>query len=131
MNTISNKEVPIMFIEYFKHGENVNLCAPRAYYVPFEKGQARSDDRATSRRFLSLNGVLKIKAYDTVYDAENFLSEPCENDIPVPSCVQYYGYDYFQYTNTNYPFPFAYQHTFCCYNIPDCHVPLPIWTTLP
>lgn len=24
----------------------------------------------------------------------------------MPSCVQYYGYDHFQYTNVNYPFPY-------------------------
>lgn len=97
-----------MFTEYFKQDKNVNLCAPRAYFVPFEKGQAYSANRQNSNRFIPLNGTWNIREYETVYDAENFLNEPCTGDIPVPSCVQYYGYDHFQYSNCYYPFPFAY-----------------------
>jgi hypothetical protein len=85
--------------KYYEQSKNVNLCAARAYYVPFEKGQAVSYDRADSARFVDLNGIWKIKAYETVLDAENFLMEECEKEIPVPSCVQYHGLDWFQYTN--------------------------------
>lgn len=93
--------------KYYEQSKNVNLCAARAYYVPFEKGQAVSYDRADSARFVDLNGIWKIKAYETVLDAENFLMEECEKEIPVPSCVQYHGLDWFQYTNCYYPYPFA------------------------
>lgn len=88
--------------KYYEQSKNVNLCAARAYYVPFEKGQAVSYDRADSARFVDLNGIWKIKAYETVLDAENFLMEECEKEIPVPSCVQYHGLDWFQYTNCYY-----------------------------
>ncbi len=93
--------------KYYEQDKNINLCAARAYYVPFEKGQAVSYDRADSARFITLNGIWKIKAYETVLDAENFLNEACDKEIPVPSCVQYFGLDWFQYTNCYYPFPFA------------------------
>ena len=93
--------------KYYEQDKNINLCAARAYYVPFEKGQEVSYDRADSARFVSLNGIWKIKAYETVLDAENFLNEACDKEIPVPSCVQYFGLDWFQYTNCYYPFPFA------------------------
>ena len=93
--------------KYYEQSKNINLCAARAYYVPFEKGQNVSYDRADSARFIDLNGIWKIKAYETVLDAENFLTEDCEKEIPVPSCVQYHGLDWFQYTNCYYPYPFA------------------------
>lgn len=93
--------------KYYEQSKNINLCAARAYYVPFEKGQKISYDRTDSARFTALNGIWKIKAYESVLDAENFLNEPCEKEIPVPSCVQYHGLDWFQYTNCYYPFPFA------------------------
>ena len=91
---------------YHKEGKNINLCAPRAYYVPFSNGQEKSYNREDSQRFVSLNGIWKIQEYDTVYDAEEFYKNTPEKEIPVPSCVQLHGYDIPQYTNQNFPFAF-------------------------
>lgn len=95
-----------MLKPYYKEGKNIQVCAPRAYFVPFQKGQERSLERENSLRFESLNGVWNIQAYDSPYDADEFWTKTPTAEIPVPSCVQYYGYDYFQYTNIVYPFPF-------------------------
>jgi lysophospholipase L1-like esterase len=91
---------------YHKQDKNINLCAPRAYYVPFAKGQQKSYNRQDSERFFSLNGTWNITAYESVYDAEGFWEKSGEKQIPVPSCVQYFGYDFFQYTNFYSPFPY-------------------------
>ncbi|MBQ4269850.1 MAG: hypothetical protein IJB97_09420, partial [Clostridia bacterium] len=96
-----------MFKQYHQGDKNVNLCAPRAYYVPFSDRQNRSYNRADSDRFYALNGVWKITEYESAYDADEFWLKSGEKEIPVPSCVQYFGYDGFQYTNISYPFPFA------------------------
>ena len=91
-------------LKYHEQPDTVGAEKPRAYFVPFASGQARSERREDSRLFRSLNGKWKIRAYESVLDAENFLSDEPEADIDVPSCVQYYGYDHFQYTNDRYPF---------------------------
>ena len=91
-------------LKYHEQPDTVGAEKPRAYFVPFASGQARSERREDSRLFRSLNGKWKIRAYESVLDAENFLSDKPEADIDVPSCVQYYGYDHFQYTNDRYPF---------------------------
>lgn len=95
-----------MFYEYHKQEKNINVCPPRAYYVPFSKQQKKCYNRENSELFESLNGVWKIQAYENVYEAEEFFKNIPEKEISVPSCVQYYGYDWFQYTNIIYPFPF-------------------------
>ncbi len=91
---------------YYERPDTVGAEKPRAYFIPFERGQMRSERREDSKRFLSLNGTWKIRAYESVLDAENFLDEAPTEDISVPSCVQYFGYDHFQYTNDRYPFMF-------------------------
>ena len=96
-----------MFKQYHQEDKNVNLCEPRAYYVPFSATQKRSYDRAKSDRFYSLNGDWKIAEYESAYDADQFWLKTGEKEISVPSCVQYFGYDGFQYTNIVYPFPFV------------------------
>ena len=95
-----------MLKEYYRYDENVNLCAPRAYYVPFGENQSFCKDRTQSERFQNLNGLWKITAYESVLEADAFWEKEGDNEIVVPSCVQYYGYDCFQYTNFFYPFPF-------------------------
>ena len=95
-----------MLKKYYEKGKSVGVLPARAYYVPFEKGAARSYEREASGRFLSLNGTWRITAYQSVLDADGFWEKEGEKEIPVPSCVQYFGYDYFQYTNVRYPFPF-------------------------
>ncbi|MDR3318527.1 MAG: hypothetical protein LBS99_03745, partial [Clostridiales bacterium] len=56
---------------------------------------------------LSLNGEWAITEYKSVHEADDgFLESELNGKIEVPSCVQYYGYDYFQYSCLNYPFPY-------------------------
>ena len=95
-----------MFQQYHKEDKNVNLCAPRAYYVPFGKDQVFSKNREDSNRFVLLNGVWNVTEFGSAYDADEFWLKSADREIPVPSCVQYFGYDGFQYTNITYPFPF-------------------------
>lgn len=95
-----------MLKKYYETGKAVGVEPSRSYYVPFEKGAEKSYDREKSKRFFSLNGTWKITAYESVTAADGFWTKEGEQEISVPSCVQYYGYDYFQYTNIYYPFPF-------------------------
>lgn len=95
-----------MLKKYYETDQTVGVEPSRAYYVPFENGAEKSYDREKSKRFFSLNGTWKIKTYESVTAADGFWTKEGEKEIPVPSCVQYYGYDYFQYTNIRYPFPF-------------------------
>lgn len=82
------------------------LCAPRCYYVPFGAGQEEAE-RERSERFVSLDGTWKFRAYGKLSDiGEDFCTQTLPDEIPVPSCVQYFGYDGFQYTNVRYPFPY-------------------------
>ena len=90
----------------YEQGYSVGTEKPRAYFIPFQAGQARSERREDSKLFQSLNGDWDFCAYESVLDAENFLSDAPQAKIPVPSCVQFYGYDRFQYTNDRYPFMF-------------------------
>ena len=86
--------------------QSFGLCAPRSYYVPFGAGQ-EGGRREESARFVSLNGKWALRAYEKIEDvSENFCTQTLPDSIEVPSCVQYYGYDYFQYTNVRYPIPF-------------------------
>lgn len=95
-----------MLKKYYETDKIIGLEAPRAYYIPFGKDSDVSYDREHSDRFYTLNGEWKIAAYESVTAADQFwLNNPTDN-IQVPSCVQYYGYDYFQYTNLRYPFAF-------------------------
>ena len=92
--------------KYYEKSQTIGAEKPRAYFVPFRQGQARSERREDSELFFSLCGNWKIRAYESVLDAERFWEDTPEADISVPSCVQYYGYDHFQYTNDRYPFMF-------------------------
>ncbi len=86
--------------------KSFGLCAPRSYYVPFKKGQ-KEGLREESELFLSLNGEWGFRAYKKLEDiADDFCSQTLPERIAVPSCVQYAGYDYFQYTNVRYPIPY-------------------------
>lgn len=95
-----------MLKDYYKSTKTYGIMPARSYYVPFSLNDKKSYDREASSRFILLNGKWKITPYESVLDADRFWENECENQINVPSCVQYYGYDYFQYTNTRYPFPF-------------------------
>ena len=96
--------------KYYLQSKSIGLMAPRCYYIPFEEGQRLSEDRKDSNLFLSLNGRWKIRAFESVWDADGFWETLPQNEIEVPSCVQYYGYDSFQYINDRYPFIFDPPH---------------------
>lgn len=93
--------------KYFEHVGNINSEPYRCYYVPFSPRDDFSLNREKSTLFFSLNGLWRIKKYDSIYDIpQNFFESEGEREIPVPSCVQLYGYDKPQYLNHNYPYPF-------------------------
>ncbi len=96
----------VMLEKYYERGESIGLEPPRSYYVPFDREQKSSDRREDSHRFLSLNGKWKVHEYGSVLEADRFWEETPEKEIPVPSCVQYFGMDHFQYSNVRYPFMF-------------------------
>ena len=77
----------------------------RAYYIPFAQEDEIGDnfgiqDRSTSSRFLSLDGLWQICQHNHIEDF--CLKEELMETIPVPSCVQMHGYDQIQYLNTGY-----------------------------
>ena len=85
----------------------------RSYYIPFaEKDIIRTkhgiQDRTSSSRFMSLDGVWQIKQLDHVEDFD--VNEMLGESIPVPACVQMHGYDHIQYLNIRYPFPVMLPH---------------------
>lgn len=80
----------------------------RSYYIPFDEKQDFAFsygilDRKKSNGFLSLNGEWDFKAHEDIADVE--VDEELREKIPVPGCVQMYGYDRIQYINTRYPIP--------------------------
>ena len=93
--------------------KRIGTMPHRSYYIPFAEEDTIEtkygiQDRTSSSRFMSLDGVWKIKAHDHIEDFD--LNETLENEIPVPSCVQMHGYDYIQYINVRYPFPVIFPH---------------------
>ena len=93
--------------------KRIGTTPHRSYYIPFGEGDIINtvhgiQDRTKSSRFLSLDGIWKIKQHDHVDDF--VLGEKLENEIPVPSCVQMHGYDQIQYINVRYPFPILFPH---------------------
>lgn len=70
-------------------------------------GRRPAERREESGRFVSLNGTWGITAYESPLDVpDTFFRRKPAGEIPVPACVQFYGYDCFQYTNVAYPIPF-------------------------
>ncbi len=81
----------------------VGTCKNRAYYIPSSPAQ-KCGDKFASDRVLMLNGDWQFHYFPS---PQEFCFHPDTYDtIPVPSCVQNYGYDHHQYTNVRYPFPF-------------------------
>lgn len=96
-----------MLERYFEKTESVNSLPPRSYYIPFGKEQPYSENREESDEFLSLCGIWEIEGFESFYDVpDDFWSVMPTEKIPVPSCLQFYGYDKFQYLNVKYPFPY-------------------------
>ena len=97
----------------YERFERIGTTPHRSYYIPFaEKDVIRSkhgiQDRTSSSRFMSLDGVWQIKQLEHVEDFK--LNEKLEDRIPVPACVQMHGYDQIQYLNHRYPFPVMLPH---------------------
>ncbi|MBO7292649.1 MAG: hypothetical protein J6V07_01805 [Clostridia bacterium] len=93
--------------------ERIGTMPHRSYYIPFAEGDVIKtvygiQDRASSSRFLSLDGVWQIKQLDHVEDFR--IGEALDGEIPVPACVQMHGYDRIQYLNLRYPFPVMLPH---------------------
>ncbi|HHU71045.1 MAG TPA: DUF4981 domain-containing protein [Clostridiales bacterium] len=81
---------------------HVGTMDNRAYYIPH-------DLHGNEMREM-LNGDWKFKYYQSINEAEDFLTDKLDLDnldnIVVPSSWQFFGYDNHQYTNVKYPFPF-------------------------
>lgn len=93
--------------KYHERFESVGTEPFRSYYIPFPEGAGRAERREESGRFVSLNGTWGITAYESPLDVpDTFFRRKPAGEIPVPACVQFYGYDCFQYTNAAYPIPF-------------------------
>jgi len=97
----------------FEQFQRIGVMPHRSYYIPFAQEDRIGEicgiqDRTTSSRFLSLDGVWQIKQHDHVEDFR--LDEPLDREIPVPSCVQMHGFDQIQYINVRYPFPVLLPH---------------------
>lgn len=86
--------------------ENLGALPFRSYFIPFgrEDLPAYADGRERSSRFQSLTGLWAFRAHKRLELCE--LNEPLPDEIPVPGCVQRFGYDEMQYTNVRYPFPY-------------------------
>ncbi len=93
--------------------KRIGAEAQRSYYVPFAPEDEIKEkygiiDRTQSSRFISLNGIWKIKQHMHVEDF--CIDEELFDMIPVPSCVQMHCYDRIQYLNVRYPFPVMLPH---------------------
>ena len=88
---------------------SVGMEEPRCYYIPFAQ-KPRGKLRTESEQFLLLDGQWAFRKYDHPLAAERFLEDPYTETIPVPSCVQYYGYDEPQYSGGRVTFPFMPPH---------------------
>ena len=94
--------------EYEKFGR-IGVEKPRSYYIPFPQDEKfaykhKILNRNASDRFISLDGVWRIKEHKNLDSV--CLDERLSKTIPVPSCVQLFGFDQIQYINSRYPFPF-------------------------
>lgn len=93
--------------------DRIGTLPHRSYYIPFSEGDKVKKrygiiDRASSSRFIPLDGEWLIGAHKSINEAE--IGEELTETIPVPSCVQLHGFDYIQYINYRYPFPVNLPH---------------------
>ncbi len=96
-----------MLKKYYEQSSVVGVLDTRSYYIPFGDKKDAFGCRKKSSRFIDLDGKWTIEEYDSPLSVpDDFYKTAPDHEIEVPSCVQYYGYDRFQYTNVNYPFPY-------------------------
>lgn len=96
--------------KYYEETKRINTLPFASYFIPFDIGQDFEYkegiiDRTKSKLFISLDGKWNIKAHKNLQEIDD-INEEIKDEINVPSCVQFYGYDYNQYTNLRYPFTF-------------------------
>ncbi len=108
-------------LENYKKFDRIGVEKQRSYYIPFAatdkiKYKFGIVDRTSSSRFLSLDGVWNIRQHENVDSVR--IDEELSCKIPVPSCVQLYGFDKIQYINCRYPFPV---------NVPNVPKSNPCW----
>ncbi len=97
-----------LFLKTMSGFDRIGTEAPRAYYIPFSQNTAFAFqhsilDRTASDRFISLDGIWRIREYP-MPEAVRLENAPVD-PIPVPAAVQLHGYDHIQYINARYPFP--------------------------
>lgn len=97
--------------------DNFGMLPGHCYFIPFDASDEKSSDRRESSRFELLNGIWAFRAHARIEEVE--LEEDMTDAIPVPACVQLYGFDGLQYTNVRYPFP--YDPPFIGKDIPAFH----------
>ena len=88
--------------KYFEKTDCINVLPTRCYYIPDAEA-----DRRNSKRITFLNGEWKIDAYKSFLDvSDEFYKNTPQARIPVPSCVQFHGYDKPQYITHGFPFTY-------------------------
>ena len=92
----------------FERYDRIGIENDRSYYIPFSTSDSVKYrygiiDRKSSSRFISLDGIWQIKEHKNVETVD--INENLEDKIPVPSCVQMFGYDQIQYINARFPIP--------------------------
>lgn len=97
-------------LEDIRSTKRIGTLPFRSHYIPFSVNDKfgyknHIIDKYSSSEVISLNGVWDFIDHKSLSDI-NKIDELLNRKIDVPSCVQCYGYDYFQYTNLIYPFPF-------------------------
>ena len=111
---LSNQEIDMKNQREYEKLQRIGIEKPRSYYIPFSENKKftyknKILDRNASDRFISLDGEWRIKEHKNLESV--CLEEKLTKKIPVPSCVQLFGYDQIQYTNLRYPFPCNFPYT--------------------
>ncbi len=84
-----------------------NTEPDRNYFIPFSENDDAFAERTESTRYELLNGEWSFAYYDSFFDMPvDFCEREFDKTIPVPSCIQMYGYDHKQYVNVDYPIPY-------------------------
>lgn len=91
----------------------VNKLPARSYFIPYPSREAASavsalEKRYRSEKVLCLNGTWEFKFYPYPAELPSVLNtgELSFDQIDVPSCWQFRGYDKPFYVNIRYPFPY-------------------------
>ncbi len=91
---------------------HLGTMANRAYYIPFDRTTDTEtvigSRREESERLLPLNGTWRFGYYPSRYEVPEVFwqADRPADEIRVPDCWQFNGYDGHQYTNVRFPFPY-------------------------